>query len=130
MKNNTAVRPKVILLLTTDPRVVLAVRKAASQRGYELSLLQDPVVAYYQIRADSEGIDLVLLDLDPGMQSVALLSATLDRVPVVVLTSRPESRVVELFRHRGTEHRVAKPLCTTRLVEAIECSLAPAAMAV
>lgn len=129
MKGNTALRPKVILLLTTDPRVVLAVREAAVQKGYEVNLLQDPIVAFYQIRGNSRAIDLVLLDVDPGMQAVALLSVTLNRVPVVVLTSMPKPRVVELFRHRGAEHCVAKPLSTARLVEAIEHSLAPAALA-
>lgn len=129
MKGNSVPKPKVILLLTTDPRVVLAVRKAAVQKGYELILLQDPIVAFYQIRGNSRAIDLVLLDVDSGMQAVALLSVTLNRVPVVVLTSMPKLRVVELFRHRGAEHCVAKPLSTARLVEAIEHSLAPAAMA-
>jgi DNA-binding response OmpR family regulator len=129
MKRRVA-NPRTILLLTTDPRVVCVVRDAAVQKGYELRLLQDPIEAYYQIRGESSGIDLVLLDLDPGMQAVALLSVTLDRVPVVVLTSIPSARLAELFRHRGVQHSVTKPLSTLRLIEAIEHSLAPAAEAV
>jgi DNA-binding response OmpR family regulator len=130
MKRRLPAKPKTILLLTTDPRVVGAVRAAAEQKGYEVRLLQDPIVAYYQIRGERSGIDLVLLDLDPGMQAVALLSATLDRVPVVVLTSVPNARLAELFRYRGVQHSVLKPLSTMRLIDAIEHTLAPAAEAV
>jgi len=130
MKRHPSFKPRTILLLTTDPRVVCAVRAAAAQKGYELRLLQDPIVAYYQIRGESSGIDLVVLDLDPGMQAVALLSVTLDRVPVVVLMSVPNARLAELFQHRGVQHCVVKPLSTPRLIDAIEHTLAPAAEAV
>lgn len=127
MTRRPSTRRRTILLLTTDPRVVCAVRTAAVQEGHELRLLQDPIVAYYQIRREPSGIDLVLLDLDPGMQAVALLSVTLDRVPVVVLTSVPNARLAELFQYRGVQHCVMKPFSTPLLIDAIEHTLAPAA---
>jgi len=118
------------MLLTTDPRVVCVVREAAEKKGYDLRLLQDPVVAYYQIRGKPEEIDLVVVDLDPGMQAVALLSVSLDRVPVVALTSVWGSHVAEVFRHRGALHCVVKPFHAEQLADAIEHALTPAAVAV
>jgi len=128
--NTDTSRPRTILLVTTDPRVATVVREAAVKKGYDLRLLQDPILAYYQIRGKPEEIDLAVVDLDPGMQAVALLSVTLDRVPVVALTSIWGDRMVEVFRHRGALHRVMKPFSAEQLAETIEHALTPVAVAV
>ena len=129
MKTEPSLTPTV-LLLTTDPRVACVVREVTVKRGYKLRLLQDPIAAYYQIRGKPEEIDLAVVDLDPGMQAVALLSVSLDRVPVVALTSAWGDRVAEVFRHRGVLNCVMKPFRAEQLAAALEHALTPAALAV
>ncbi|MDR3403558.1 MAG: hypothetical protein P4L99_13755 [Chthoniobacter sp.] len=129
MKTEPSKTPTV-LLLTTDPRVVCAVREVAVKWGYDLRVLQDPIAAFYQIRGKPEEINLAVVDLDPGMQAVALLSVSLDRVPVVALTSAWGDRVAEVFRHRGVLNCVMKPFRADQLAAAMEHALMPAAVAV
>jgi len=122
-------RPPTILLLTTDPRLVFVVRQAAETQGYAVTLLQDPISAYHLIGREPGEFDVALVDLDPGMNATALLSTTLHRVPVVVVTSLPQNRLAEAFRHRGILHCLNKPLTADRLIPVIQQSLATMAAA-
>lgn len=115
----------VILLFTNDPSVCQAAQDAVFGSRHGLRLNRSSQDAFRSLREGTDDVDLVIIDLDPGMHGAALLEATADRLPVLVLTSLEEHFMQPLAKRHGALACLAKPFTAERLAEMIAELLRP-----
>ena len=116
-------KPHVILLLNADPDVEKALNEVASQRGHELVTARTAAESFRILRDDAKDVKLVIVDIDPEMHGVALLTAVAgfrENVPIVTVTSLEESYMKPLAVRRGAVECLGKPVAANRFAEAIQ----------
>ena len=116
-------KPHVILLLNADPDVEKALNEVASQRGHELVTARTAAESFRILRDDAKDVKLVIIDIDPEMHGVALLTAVAglhENVPIVAVTSLEESYMKPLAVRRGAVECLGKPVAAKRFAEAIQ----------
>src|SRR4029453_11501785 len=97
-------KPHVILLLNADPDVEKALNEVTSQRGHELVTAHTAAESFRILRDDAKDVKLVIIDIDPEMHGVALLTAVAgfrENVPIVAVTSLERSYMKPLAMRRG-----------------------------
>jgi DNA-binding NtrC family response regulator len=75
------------------------------------------------LRDDAKDVKLVIIDIDPEMHGVALLTAVAgfrENVPIVAVTSLEESYMKPLAVRRGAVECLGKPVAANRFAEAIQ----------
>jgi DNA-binding NtrC family response regulator len=115
--------PHVILLLNADPDVEKALNEVASQRGHELVTAHTAAESFRILRDDAKDVKLVIIDIDPEMHGVALLTAVAgfrENVPIVAVTSLEESYMKPLAMRRGAVECLGKPVAANRFAKAIQ----------
>lgn len=113
-------KPPVILLFTNDPFVCRAAQDAVLPLRHGLRLIRSSREAFRVLQEDCADVDLAIIDLDPGMHGAALLEATVDRIPVLALTSLEEHYSTPLATRHGALACLAKPFTPGELAAAIE----------
>jgi DNA-binding NtrC family response regulator len=116
-------KPHVILLLNADPDVEKALNEVASQRGHELVTARTAAESFRILRDDAQDVKLVIIDIDPEMHGVALLTAVAglrENVPIVTVTGLEESYMKPLAVRRGAIECIGKPVAANRFAEVIE----------
>ena len=116
-------KPNAILLLNADPDVEKALNEVVSQSGHGLVTARTAVEAFRILREGAKDVKLVLIDLDPEIHGVALLTAVADlreNVPIVAVTSLEESYMKPLAIRRGAVECLGKPVAASRFAEAIQ----------
>jgi DNA-binding response OmpR family regulator len=116
-------KPHVILLLTTDPAVESMARDAVLAMRHGLRVRHTTPEAFRELCEGWTDVDVVVLDLDPGVHGTALLAAIGDRFPVLVLTSLEKDYMLPLAKRHGAVGCLAKPFNSAQLQEAIEAVL-------
>ncbi|MET0252739.1 MAG: response regulator [Terrimicrobiaceae bacterium] len=75
------------------------------------------------LRDGAKDVKLVIIDIDPEMHGVALLTAVAgfrENVPVVVVTGLEESYMKPLAVRRGAVECLGKPVAANRFAEVIQ----------
>jgi chemotaxis protein histidine kinase CheA/CheY-like chemotaxis protein len=110
-----------VLLVDDSSSVRLAHKVLLEKMGWTVDLAVDGAEALGKIRADN-AYDLVLSDLEmPGLDGRALLKAVradvdLQRLPIVIVTSRRESAMVKALVAEGADACLSKPLDVAQLL--------------
>ena len=84
-------KPHVILLLNADPDVEKALNEVASQRGHDLVTARTAAESFRILRDDAKDVKLVIIDIDPEIHGVALLTAVAGLHENVPICRRDES---------------------------------------
>jgi DNA-binding NtrC family response regulator len=112
--------PPAILLISGDAEIERAVNEAARNAGHALTVARTAHEAVRRFAHGFQGIELILLDLDPAAHGVTLFNA-LDEfhgdVPVVALTGCEESYMAPLAISRGAAACLGKPLTAARFTQ-------------
>jgi DNA-binding NtrC family response regulator len=106
---------------TSDSNAVIA--QAASRAGFFLLRANDAKRAFELLRNGLPEIDLVIIDIDPGIHSMAILEAITARdssPPVIVVTGFEQFEMAPIARRHGAAACIAKPFTATELLARIE----------
>lgn len=99
------------------------IAEAAKRAGLLLLKTTDARRAFALLRSGLQYIVLVIIDVDPGIHSMAILeaiSASETAPPVIVVTGFEESDMAPIARRHGAAACIAKPFTATELMARIE----------
>ena len=112
----------MILLLNAEPDLIPVALHASMELRHTLRTVHTCKDAFRFLN-DGADVDVILLDLDPDIQGMALLN-TLDagsrRVPLIALTSLDVDYVKPIVTQHGATECLGKPVTVPQLVAAIE----------
>src|SRR5579863_3290705 len=116
-----------ILIVDDDQAVRDALRRALAMQGYEVELASDGEEGLLRVRANPNGIDLLIVDilmprLD-GLEMTRRLRADGNAVPILMLTAREQvaDRVAGL--EAGADDYLVKPFALEELVARVRALL-------
>src|SRR6476469_2102857 len=104
---------RVLLLVDADGDSEELVRRATAHAGYELISVRTSAAAFAVLAARMRGLDLMIVDVDPGAHSLALLEAMTscaERAPIFVLTSVAEAYMKPIALEHGAVACLSKPV--------------------
>ena len=117
-----------ILVVDDEPDILLMLRMALEDEGYEVVMASDGEMALGRI--DEHGPDLVVLDLMmpvlDGFGVLERLKASGSSLPVLVLSARNDQSDVDRALTLGAAEFMAKPFDLDRLLTLIASTLAGA----
>lgn len=99
------------------------VADAAAQAGRKLRQVTDSRRAFELLRSGFSGVDLVIIDVDPGIHSMSILEAIAaceSAPPVIVVTGFEESEMTPIAHRHGATACIAKPFTPVELAALIE----------
>lgn len=100
-------RGKSVLIASSDPATRRRIGAPLRSAGSDVVHVERTDQAVDLLRA--QAVDLALLDHDSMSGQAALLEAAADRVPVIVLSSKPDSStLVELVCNHGVQNLLAR----------------------
>ena len=118
--------PLRVLLVEDDPIIRRAMRRLLAIDFDDLELTEAGTVAEALARVDEEPFDLVLLDLGlpdgSGLDAIAPMRVRQPGLPILVVSSQPESQYAEPCRRAGAVDFLAKdqvPESLARLIRRI-----------
>jgi DNA-binding NtrC family response regulator len=106
---------------TSDSNATIA--EAAAGAGLSLLQATDAKRAFELLRSGLAEIGLVIIDVDPGIHSMAILEAITAREtapPVIVVTGFEQFEMAPLARRHGAAACIAKPFTAAELIARIE----------
>lgn len=118
---------EILLVANNDAdsnAIVEAVAEESGRRLRKVSSTQQPLDI---LATDFGNVDVIIIDLDPGMHALAILEAIGGHAvapPVIALTSLEESEVMPIASRHGAVACLGKPLQHANLCKAIELCLA------
>jgi DNA-binding NtrC family response regulator len=99
------------------------IAEAAVRAGLLLLRATDAKQAFELLRSALADIDLVIIDVDPGIHSMAILEAITAHEtapPVIVVTGFEQFQMAPIARRHGAAACIAKPFTAAHLVARIE----------
>jgi DNA-binding NtrC family response regulator len=118
---------EILLVANGDADSHAIVETVAKQTGRRLRKVSSTRQAFEIMATGMDDVDVAIIDLDPGVHSLAILEAIGGHPaspPVIVLTSLEESEVTPIAAQHGAVACLGKPFQRDHLLTAIECSLA------
>lgn len=118
---------KILLVANSDANSNAMVEAAAKESGRRLRKVSSTRQAFDILATDLDNVDVVVIDLDPGMHALAILEAINGYAlapPVIALTSLEESEVTPIAIRHGAVACLGKPFQHGNLAKAIELCLA------
>lgn len=106
-------KPRVILLISSDPAVERAVENAVFHQRHGLRIAHTVREAMTILTDDLDDLDLTLLDMGKDMHTALLLAVMESRcreVPVVVLTNHEANYMRPIVLARGAAECLGKPV--------------------
>src|SRR5829696_3098531 len=106
-------KPCVILLVNADPEVDRVAKEAVTQAGHDLRTAHTSAEALQLLGRKQFDADLVILDLDPQIHGVALLTAIVacrEKVPIIAMTNLEDNYMRPLALGRGAIECFGKPV--------------------
>jgi DNA-binding NtrC family response regulator len=106
---------------TSDSNATIS--EAAVRAGLLLLKTTEAKQAFELLRSGLADIDLVIIDVDPGIHSMAILEAITARQtapPVIVVTGFEQFQMAPIARRHGAAACIAKPFTAAQLVARIE----------
>jgi len=118
---------KILLVANGDVESDRTIADAANQAGRSLRRVSSSRQALEILAMGLEDVDVVIIDIDPGVHSLALLEA-LDysqvAPPVIAVTSLGESEAAPVARRHGAVACLGKPFSAAQMVALVEDVLA------
>lgn len=111
------------LLLASKSSDSNPIAEAIALTGRSLRIVSDSRCAFELLKAGLDNIDLVIIDLDPGIHSISVLEALgcCDTCPpIIVVTGLEELEMTPIARRHGAVACVGKPFSATELASRIE----------
>lgn len=127
MLSNDIMEREILLIANGDADSNAIVEAVAKQTGRRLRKVSSTRQAFEILATDMDNVDVAIIDLDPGVHSLAILEAIGGHPvapPVIVLTSLEESEVTPIASRHGAVACLGKPFQHASLSNAIELSLA------
>jgi DNA-binding NtrC family response regulator len=118
---------EILLVANSDADSKAIVEAAANESGRRLRKVSSTRQTFDILATDLENVDVVVIDLDPGMHALAILEAIGGHEvapPVIALTSLEESEVMPIASLHGAAICLGKPFQHSSLAKAIERCLA------
>jgi DNA-binding NtrC family response regulator len=120
-------QPEILFVANSDADSNAIVEAVAKKSGCRLRKVSGTRQAFDILANDFDNVDVVIIDLDPGMDSLAILEAIGGHPvapPVIALTSLQESKVTPVASRHGAVACLGKPFQHANLSKAIEHCLA------
>lgn len=114
---------KVMLLVDADADCAATVLEVAARTGHGVRLSQDGREAFGFLNRQFDGIDSIIVDVDPGAYGSTLLAAMCalrHRPPVIAVTALEESQFETVTARHGAVACLGKPLSIDRLRAVID----------
>lgn len=127
MLSNQIMEREILLVANSDTASNAIVEAVAKQSGFRLRKVSSTRQAFEILATGLDNVDVVIIDLDPGIHSLTILEAIGGHPvapPVIVLTSLEESEVTPIANRYGTVACLGKPFQYPSLSKAIELCLA------
>ena len=118
---------EILLVANSDADSNAIVEAVAKESGFRLRKVSSTRQAFEILATGLDNVDVVIIDLDPGIHSLTILEAIGGHPaapPVIALTSLEESEVTPIANRYGTVACLGKPLQHASVSKAIELSLA------
>jgi DNA-binding response OmpR family regulator len=118
---------EILLVANGDADSNAIVEAVAKQIGRRLRKVSSTWQAVDILATDMSDVDVAIIDLDPGLHSLAILEAIGGHPvapPVIVLTSLEESDVTPIASRHGAVVCLTKPFQHPHLSKALELCLA------
>jgi CheY-like chemotaxis protein len=118
---------EILLIANGDADSNAIVEAVAKQSGRRLRKVSSTRQAFEILATDMDNVDVVIIDLDPGIHSLTILRAIGGNPiapPVIALTSLEESEVTPIASRHGAVACLSKPFQHAHLSDAIELCLA------
>lgn len=116
-------KPPIVLVIDDDREITHLIETALNANGYAVSVAFDARRGLALALSDPPG--LILLDYGlPGKDGLALLkdlraTPDLENVPVIMITARPSSELVNEVKQYRVSGFIAKPFDISLLVERV-----------
>ena len=117
-------KPAIILLMTADPTVERVACEAVTALRHGLRTARSAAEGFRDLETAREDVDVVIVDLDPGMHGTALLEAADVHFPVIVLTSLEANYMTPVASRHGARECLTKPFQAEELQAALKRVLA------
>ncbi|MCB4379240.1 response regulator [Synechococcus sp. MU1644] len=114
---------KHVLLVEDEINIIEAIQFLLSREGWQVDTLSDGATAVDKVR--NMRPDLVVLDyMLPGKNGIDILTELradpdFERLPVLMLTARGQSRDRDLAERAGVSRFMTKPFSNTEVVTAV-----------
>ena len=118
---------EILLVANNDADSNAIVEAVAEESGRRLRKVSSTCRAFDVLATDLDNVDVVIIDLDPGMHALAIVEAIGGHTtapPVIALTSLEESEVTPIASRHGAAVCLGKPFQYANLAKAIELCLA------
>jgi len=115
--------PPAIFLISGDADIERAVTEAAGRTGHALTIARTAHEALRMFSHGFDGVELILVDLDPDVHGVTLFNALDDchgKAPIVAITGCEETYMKPLAMDRGASGCLGKPVTAARFVRLFE----------
>lgn len=113
----------VVLVLDADADTARAVASVATTRNCDLRFVQTSKEFFHFCREDFENVIAIILEIDPGMQGMAILEASdvcENTPPIVVVSALEEHCLGPVVQRHGAIACLGKPLSFTQLGRALD----------
>ena len=121
--SNSGMKANALLISKETGDANATIAEAARRAGLLLLRATDAKRAFELLRNGLAEIDLIIIDVDPGIHSMAILEAITAREtapPVIVVTGLEQSEMAPIARRHGATACIAKPFTAAELVARID----------
>jgi DNA-binding response OmpR family regulator len=118
----TSMKPNILLVAHGDGTSNSAIADAAAQTGHGLRHASSGREAFAILKVSLADVDLVIIDVDPGIHSLSILEAlSFSRTapPVIVVTGFEESEMEPIAYCHGATACIGKPFTSGELAALI-----------
>jgi FixJ family two-component response regulator len=122
----------VVLVLDADADTARAVASAAAGVNSDVRFVRTSNDFFHFCQDDFENVAVIILDVDPGVDTMALLEAMdacESTAPIIVVSALEEHRLRSVLQQHGAIACLEKPLSFVQLRHAVEEALTIAAAA-
>lgn len=116
-------KSNVLLIANRDGSANKTVAAAAAETARGLCHAKESREAFEILGDDLNNIDIVIIDLDPGVHSLSILEALSyckSAPPVIVVTGLEEADMAPVARRHGAAACIGKPFPSSQLASLIE----------
>lgn len=115
-------KPNILLVVHGDGTSISAIADAAAQTGHGLRHAANGREAFEILTSELDHIDLVIIDVDPGMHSLTILEALSyckTAPPIIVVTGFEEFAMEPIAYRHGATACIGKPFTSGELAALI-----------
>jgi DNA-binding response OmpR family regulator len=106
-------KENIILLVDADGDSLGVVLEAAARTGHTARLVKTSREAFDILKREIRRLDIVIVDVDPGVHGLALLEAIsgcAERPPIIVVTALEETYMKPIAAQHGAAACLGKPI--------------------